>query len=131
MYASRAQREAEIEVGAGRPAGELRNWLADSAAQLAEDLPGSPNPRGSPPFRPGDRAGAHPDRVGHRRRAAGLRHPLWRRVREREHGVTLLSTGKPCVAIARPHIKRCPTDGAWACRWRRAYVVSSHCCYGR
>ena len=54
MYASRAQREAEIEVGAGRPAGELRNWLADSAAQLAEDLPGSPNPRGSPPFRPGD-----------------------------------------------------------------------------
>jgi maleylpyruvate isomerase len=38
MYASRAQRDAEIEVGAGRPAKELRHWVADSAAQLAGDL---------------------------------------------------------------------------------------------
>lgn len=38
MYASRAQRDAEIEVGAGRPAEELRYWVADSAAQLAGDL---------------------------------------------------------------------------------------------
>lgn len=38
MYASPAQRNAEIEVGAARPAGELRHWVADSAAQLAEDL---------------------------------------------------------------------------------------------
>ena len=38
MYASPAQRDAEIEVGAGRPASELRNWVADSATQLAEDL---------------------------------------------------------------------------------------------
>lgn len=44
MYASRAQREAEIEVGAGRPAGELRNWVADSAAQLAEDFARLPGP---------------------------------------------------------------------------------------
>jgi maleylpyruvate isomerase len=44
MYASPGQRNAEIEVGAGRPAKELRDWVADSAAQLAEDLtrlPGS------------------------------------------------------------------------------------------
>jgi maleylpyruvate isomerase len=38
MYASPAQREAEIEVGAARPAADLRHWVADSAAQLAEDL---------------------------------------------------------------------------------------------
>lgn len=38
MYASPQQRNAEIEVGAARPAAELRNWVADSAAQLADDL---------------------------------------------------------------------------------------------
>jgi maleylpyruvate isomerase len=38
MYASPAQREAEIEVGAARPAADLRHWVADSAARLAEDL---------------------------------------------------------------------------------------------
>ncbi len=38
MYASPAQREADIEAGAARPAGELRHWMADSAAQLADDL---------------------------------------------------------------------------------------------
>ncbi len=38
MYASSGQRNAEIEVGAARPAGELRHWVTDSAVQLAEDL---------------------------------------------------------------------------------------------
>jgi maleylpyruvate isomerase len=38
MYASPAQREAEIEVGAARPAADLRHWVADSAVRLAEDL---------------------------------------------------------------------------------------------
>ena len=44
MYASPAQREAEIEVGAARPAADLRHWLADSAAQLTEDLARLPEP---------------------------------------------------------------------------------------
>jgi maleylpyruvate isomerase len=38
MYSSPQQRNAEIEVGAARPAVELRNWMADSSAQLAEDM---------------------------------------------------------------------------------------------
>jgi maleylpyruvate isomerase len=38
MYSSFQQRNAEIEVGAGRPATELRNWVSDSVAQLTEDL---------------------------------------------------------------------------------------------
>jgi maleylpyruvate isomerase len=38
MYASPAQRDAEIEAGAARPAAELRHWLVGSAAQLAGDL---------------------------------------------------------------------------------------------
>jgi len=38
MYASPAQRDAEIQVGAARPAADLRHWVADSAVQLAEDL---------------------------------------------------------------------------------------------
>jgi maleylpyruvate isomerase len=38
MYASPAQRAAEIEVGAARPAADLRHWVADSDAQLAEDM---------------------------------------------------------------------------------------------
>ena len=42
MYASPAQRDAEIEAGAGRPASELRNWVAGSAARLAEDFAGLP-----------------------------------------------------------------------------------------
>jgi maleylpyruvate isomerase len=44
MYASPGQRNAEIEVGAGCPAKELRDWVADSAAQLAEDLGRLPEP---------------------------------------------------------------------------------------
>jgi maleylpyruvate isomerase len=44
MYASPAQRDAEIEVGSVRPAAELRNWVADSGAQLAEDLARLPGP---------------------------------------------------------------------------------------
>jgi maleylpyruvate isomerase len=38
MYSSAQQRNAEIEVGAVRPAAEIRNWITDSAAQLADDL---------------------------------------------------------------------------------------------
>ncbi|MFF5083355.1 maleylpyruvate isomerase family mycothiol-dependent enzyme [Actinoplanes sp. NPDC000266] len=34
MYASPEQRDADIESGARRPAGELRAWVADSAAAL-------------------------------------------------------------------------------------------------
>ncbi|XVU29214.1 maleylpyruvate isomerase family mycothiol-dependent enzyme [Actinoplanes sp. CA-054009] len=34
MYASPEQRDADIESGARRPAGELRSWVADSAAAL-------------------------------------------------------------------------------------------------
>jgi maleylpyruvate isomerase len=49
MYASPAQREAEIEAGAARPAGELRRWAAGSAARLAGELAGLPAPAWSAP----------------------------------------------------------------------------------
>ncbi|MDA0637886.1 maleylpyruvate isomerase family mycothiol-dependent enzyme [Nonomuraea sp. MCN248] len=35
MYASKEQRDADIEAGATRPAGELSAWLRESAARLA------------------------------------------------------------------------------------------------
>lgn len=38
MYSSSAQRDADIEQGAGRPPAELREWYAESAAALQEDL---------------------------------------------------------------------------------------------
>jgi maleylpyruvate isomerase len=38
MYTSTAQRDADIAAGALRPAGELRAWVAGSAAALADDF---------------------------------------------------------------------------------------------
>ena len=38
MYSSPGQRGADIEVGAQRPAAELRHWVASSAARLADSL---------------------------------------------------------------------------------------------
>ena len=38
MYASKEQRNAEIEVGAVRPSTEIRHWFTDSCAQLTDDL---------------------------------------------------------------------------------------------
>ena len=38
MYSSTEQRNADIEAGAGRPAGELRDWARASAKALGEDL---------------------------------------------------------------------------------------------
>jgi maleylpyruvate isomerase len=38
MYSSTEQRNADIELGAGRPAGELRDWVRTSAKALGEDL---------------------------------------------------------------------------------------------
>jgi maleylpyruvate isomerase len=44
MYASPEQRDADIAAGARRPAGELRAWVASSAAALAGDLEALPEP---------------------------------------------------------------------------------------
>lgn len=38
MYASREQRDAEIEQGSALPADRLRDWLVDSSRRLAADL---------------------------------------------------------------------------------------------
>ena len=38
MYSSTEQRNADIEAGAQRPAGELRDWACTSAAALEEDF---------------------------------------------------------------------------------------------
>jgi maleylpyruvate isomerase len=38
MYASREQRDADIEAGATRPASDLRRWSAEAAAQLSDVL---------------------------------------------------------------------------------------------
>jgi maleylpyruvate isomerase len=43
MYASMQQRERDIVVGSARPAGELRAWVAESAAALAKDLDALPD----------------------------------------------------------------------------------------
>lgn len=44
MYASPQQRDAGIAAGAARPAGELRDRVASSAAELAGDLAALPEP---------------------------------------------------------------------------------------
>lgn len=38
MYASREQRDADIEAGGAKPAGELRRWSAEASARLFESL---------------------------------------------------------------------------------------------
>ncbi|EWT00293.1 maleylpyruvate isomerase [Intrasporangium oryzae NRRL B-24470] len=38
MYASAAQRDADIEAGSRQPATQLRHWVASSAARLADSL---------------------------------------------------------------------------------------------
>jgi maleylpyruvate isomerase len=44
MYASPEQRAADIETGARRPAGELRDWVRDSASTLASGFEELPEP---------------------------------------------------------------------------------------
>ncbi|MFK5633124.1 MULTISPECIES: maleylpyruvate isomerase family mycothiol-dependent enzyme [unclassified Ornithinimicrobium] len=70
MYSSPEQRNADIEAGAVRPVGELREWYAVSAAALAADLDGLD-----------ERQWQHPVRTAQGRTVAATEVP-WMRARE-------------------------------------------------